>query len=52
VEQEAWVLLTAKDAVRWPGDAGPERVAVIDVEWEWVVGGEAVENLALAVEET
>lgn len=43
----AWVLLTAKDAVRWPGSAERDRVAVMEVEWEWVVGGEAVESLAL-----
>jgi tetraacyldisaccharide 4'-kinase len=43
----SWVLLTAKDAVRWPESAGWERVAVLEVEWEWVVGGEAVESLAL-----
>jgi tetraacyldisaccharide 4'-kinase len=42
-----WVLLTAKDAVRWPESVGQERVAVLEVEWEWVVGGGAVESLAL-----
>jgi tetraacyldisaccharide 4'-kinase len=43
----SWVLLTAKDAVRWPESAGQDRVAVLEVEWEWVVGGGAVESLAL-----
>jgi tetraacyldisaccharide 4'-kinase len=43
----AWVLLTAKDAVRWPA-AAREGVAVLEVEWEWVCGGEAVERVALA----
>jgi len=45
--ERAWVLLTAKDAVRWPESAGSDRVAVLDVEWEWVAGGPAVEALAL-----
>jgi tetraacyldisaccharide 4'-kinase len=43
----SWVLLTAKDAVRWPESAEHGQVAVLEVEWEWVTGGEAVENLAL-----
>jgi tetraacyldisaccharide 4'-kinase len=43
----SWVLLTAKDAVRWPESVGPGGVAVLEVEWEWVVGGEAVEDLAI-----
>jgi tetraacyldisaccharide 4'-kinase len=43
-----WVLVTAKDAVRWPQGAARDRVAVLDVEWEWVWGGEAVERLVLA----
>jgi tetraacyldisaccharide-1-P 4'-kinase len=42
-----WVLVTAKDAVRWPEGAARERVAVLEVEWEWVRGGEAVERAAL-----
>jgi tetraacyldisaccharide 4'-kinase len=46
-EEGAWILLTTKDAVRWPGSVGQDRVAVLEVEWEWVAGGEAVENLAL-----
>ena len=37
------VLLTAKDALRWPRDGGDERV--MDVSWEWVWGGEEVEQL-------
>ena len=43
----SWVLLTAKDAVRWPESAGRDRVAVLEVEWEWAAGGGAVESLAL-----
>ena len=50
--QETWVLLTAKDAVRWPAGAGLERVAVLEVEWAWVTGGEAVERVALEGEES
>jgi len=35
------VLVTSKDAVRWPdGDAD---VLVLDVAWEWIVGGTAIE---------
>ena len=45
--EDSWLLITAKDAVRWPESAGRERVAVLEVVWEWVVGGEAVESLAL-----
>ncbi len=36
------LLLTAKDAVRWPAAAQGARVAVLDVAWEWVLGGDAV----------
>jgi tetraacyldisaccharide 4'-kinase len=53
----ATVVLTSKDAVRLPRDANgiavaaPARlaaqVAVLEVEWEWVSGGDAVERLAL-----
>jgi tetraacyldisaccharide 4'-kinase len=50
--QGAWVLLTDKDAVRWPDEAGSAQVAVLEVEWEWVAGGEAVERLALEGEGT
>ncbi len=41
----ATVLLTAKDAVRWPARAGSDAVQVLEVAWEWVSGGEAVEQL-------
>jgi tetraacyldisaccharide 4'-kinase len=37
------LLLTAKDAVRWPQGAPVERVAVLKTRWEWVSGGDAVE---------
>jgi hypothetical protein len=36
------LLLTAKDAVRWPAAAQSARVAVLDVAWEWVSGGDGV----------
>ena len=45
-----WVLLTAKDEVRWPGGAPRERVAVLEVDWEGVCGGEAVERVALGAQ--
>lgn len=38
------VLVTQKDAVRWPADAPRDGVVVIRVEWEWVSGGEAVQS--------
>jgi tetraacyldisaccharide 4'-kinase len=38
------LLVTAKDAVRWPaGPAGPP--AVLAVAWEWVEGGREIETL-------
>ncbi len=39
----ATLLVTPKDAVRWPADA-PRRPHVLGVEWAWVAGGEAVER--------
>ena len=39
----AFLLLTAKDAVRWPAAGGP--AAVLEVEWAWHEGGEAVERM-------
>jgi tetraacyldisaccharide 4'-kinase len=36
------VLLTAKDAVRWP--IAHECVVVLEVSWRWVVGGDEVER--------
>jgi tetraacyldisaccharide 4'-kinase len=44
---EATLVLTAKDEVRWPAGARDGRVAVLEVAWEWVVGGEAVERMVL-----
>jgi tetraacyldisaccharide 4'-kinase len=41
----AYVLLTAKDAVRWPGAGG--EAAVLEVEWAWHEGGDAVERLVM-----
>lgn len=41
------LLLTAKDAVRWPADESA-GVGVIDVGWEWIFGGSAVEDAVLA----
>jgi len=43
----AAVLLTAKDAVRWPRAAAGAPVWVLRVAWEWVSGGGAVERRVL-----
>lgn len=40
----AALLVTAKDAVRWPAAARGPRPLVLEVAWEWVAGGEAVES--------
>lgn len=42
-EAGAFLLLTAKDAVRWPAAGGP--AAVLEVEWDWREGGAAVERM-------
>ncbi len=47
----AQVLVTAKDAVRWPRAVAPEEVRVLEVEWAWVTGGERIERLALGEED-
>ncbi len=39
------LLLTAKDAVRWPTVAEDDRVAVLEVGWRWCAGGAAAESL-------
>jgi len=39
------LLLTAKDAVRWPGDAPRDRVAVLETRWRWLAGGDEAERL-------
>jgi tetraacyldisaccharide 4'-kinase len=44
--ERAVVLLTAKDAVRWPRPGPAADVRVLAVEWAWVSGGEAIERLA------
>ena len=41
----ATLLLTAKDAVRWPEGAPRERVAVLETRWEWVRHGDAAERM-------
>lgn len=49
----ATLLLTAKDAVRWPApaDATSEAAAVLHVRWRWLAGGEAVERWVIHGEE-
>ena len=44
----AVLLLTAKDAVRWPAGLAADSVRVLEVEWAWVAEGEAVERLVFA----
>lgn len=39
------LLLSAKDAVRWPEGAPRDSIAVLDVAWQWVAGGAQVERL-------
>jgi tetraacyldisaccharide 4'-kinase len=46
----ARVLLTAKDEVRWPPSARTPEVLVLEVTWEWVAGGTAVERRVLGEE--
>ncbi len=46
---DAVLLLTAKDAVRWPASAADPTVAVLEAAWEWVAGGSAVRALMLGV---
>jgi tetraacyldisaccharide-1-P 4'-kinase len=41
----ATLLLTAKDAVRWPEGAPRDGVAILVTRWEWVRDGEAAERL-------
>lgn len=38
------LLVTAKDAVRWPREARGGAPAVLQVGWEWVHGGAAIES--------
>jgi tetraacyldisaccharide 4'-kinase len=45
--EQASVLLTAKDAVRWPGQPQTRAALVLRVRWEWVAGGAAVERRVL-----
>jgi tetraacyldisaccharide-1-P 4'-kinase len=47
--ERARVLLTPKDEIRWPGARDDGRL-VMDVEWQWVTGGESLER-AVAGEE-
>jgi tetraacyldisaccharide 4'-kinase len=42
----ATLLVTAKDAVRWPLQA-VRRPHVLDVGWEWVSGGDDLERLVM-----
>jgi tetraacyldisaccharide-1-P 4'-kinase len=41
----ARLVLTAKDAVRWPEPAAQSQAAVLDVVWRWRWGGDEAEAL-------
>jgi tetraacyldisaccharide 4'-kinase len=43
----AALVLTAKDAVRWPPGVADHAPTVVEVAWEWVSGGDEVERLVL-----
>jgi tetraacyldisaccharide 4'-kinase len=45
----AKLLLTSKDAVRWPDGVEERGAGVLPVTWQWVEGGEALESRLLAV---
>jgi tetraacyldisaccharide 4'-kinase len=45
--ERAVVVLTAKDAVRWEQPPDLEAPLVLEVDWAWVTGGEAVEAAVL-----
>jgi tetraacyldisaccharide 4'-kinase len=38
------LLLTSKDAVRWPAGAPRDRVAVLHTRWRWLSGGDEAER--------
>ena len=38
------LLVTRKDAVRWPVREGARGPLVLEVGWAWVAGGEAIEE--------
>jgi tetraacyldisaccharide 4'-kinase len=42
--ERAGLLLTAKDAVRWPATGGEVAEGVLEVEWQWLQGGEHAER--------
>lgn len=45
--EEAALLLTTKDAVRWVQPPHPTPVLVLRTAWEWVTGGERIEEMVL-----
>jgi tetraacyldisaccharide 4'-kinase len=48
----AIVILTPKDAVRWPAGASRDRIAVLEPRWAWVWDGDAAESRVWDREET
>jgi tetraacyldisaccharide 4'-kinase len=47
----ATLVITPKDEMRWPPAARVPGVAVLEVAWEWVSGGERLERRVLDLEE-
>jgi tetraacyldisaccharide 4'-kinase len=41
--KQGTILLSPKDAVRWPAGAPRERIAVLEPRWEWVWNGDRAE---------
>jgi len=46
------LILSPKDAVRWPAGAPRDRIAVLEPHWEWVRNGAAAEALVWDPEES
>ena len=46
------LILSPKDAVRWPPGAPRDRIAVLEPRWEWVRNGAAAEALVWDEEES
>ena len=50
--REHTIVLSPKDAVRWPAGAPRDHVAVLEPRWEWVRNGDAAEALVWDPEES
>jgi len=49
--RNAALVLSAKDAVRWPGEVADARIVIVEIAWQWVSEGEAVERAVFRDEE-